>query len=125
MRENEIGNMIVDAALKVHTALGAGLLENAYEACLVYELEKRGLRTQKQLPVSLVYEGVKLDVGYRLDLLVENLVIVEVKAVEKLLPIHTAQILSYLKLAGCKLGYLLNFNVAHMREGVKRVANGL
>ena len=125
MRENEIGNMIVDAALKVHTALGAGLLENAYEACLVYELEKRGLRTQKQLPVSLVYEGVKLDVGYRLDLLVENLVVVEVKAVEKLLPIHTAQILSYLKLAGCKLGYLLNFNVVHMREGVKRVANGL
>lgn len=125
MRENEIGNVIVDAALKVHTALGAGLLENAYEACLAYELEKRGLRTQKQLPVSLVYEEVKLDVGYRLDLLVENLVVVEVKAVEKLLPIHIAQILSYLKLGDYKLGYLLNFNVAHMRDGVKRMANGL
>jgi len=125
MTENEIGDVIVDSALKVHTVLGAGLLESAYEACLGYELEKRGLKLQKQVGVPVVYEDVRLEVGYRLDLLVQDLVIVEIKAVERLMPIHTAQILSYLKLKGLKLGYLLNFNVEHMRHGIRRVANNI
>ena len=125
MTENEIGDVIVDSALKVHTVLGAGLLESAYEACLGYELEKRGLQLQKQVGIPVVYEDVRLEVGYRLDLLVQDLVIVEIKAVERLMPIHTAQILSYLKLKGLKLGYLLNFNVEHMRHGIRRVANNI
>ena len=125
MTENEIGDVIVDSALKVHTVLGAGLLESAYEACLGYELEIRGLKLQKQVGIPVVYEDVRLEVGYRLDLLVQDLVIVEIKAVERLMPIHTAQILSYLKLKGLKLGYLLNFNVEHMRHGIRRVANNI
>ena len=125
MSENEIGEKLLGCALRVHSALGPGLLESAYEACLLYELEKAGLKTTRQEPFPVIYDGVELDVGYRLDLLIEEIVIVEVKAVEQLLPIHTAQLLSYLRLSNRKLGYLLNFNTAQMRSGIKRVVNGL
>jgi GxxExxY protein len=122
---NDVGELIIGAAMRVHSALGPGLLENAYEACLVYELEKRGLSVRRQVPMPVTYEGVALDVGYRIDLLVSNAVVLELKAVEKMLPLHGAQLLSYLRLGGYKLGYLLNFNVPHMRDGIKRVVNGL
>lgn len=125
MSENEIGEMLLGCAIRVHSALGPGLLESAYEACLLYELDKAGLKTTRQVPVPLIYTEVELDVGYRIDLLVEETVIVEVKAVEQLLPIHTAQILSYLRLSDRKLGYLLNFNTVQMRKGIKRVVNNL
>jgi len=122
---NAVSGTIVDAALRVHRALGPGLLESAYEACLVHELVKRGcaVRTQVGLPVE--YDGVKLDVGYRLDPLVEEQVIVEIKAVEALRPVHEAQLLSYLKLSGKRLGLLLNFNVSLMKDGIKRVVSQL
>ncbi|MCU1310535.1 MAG: NADH:ubiqui oxidoreductase subunit 5 [Candidatus Angelobacter sp.] len=125
MRENEISGIIVNAALKVHTALGPGLLESAYEACLNHELRKAGLKTLTQVPLPLQYDGIKLDVGYRLDLIAEDLVVVEIKAVDSLAPIHTAQLLSYLKLSGKKLGLLVNFHVLHMKDGIKRVVNNL
>ncbi len=125
MSENEIGEMLLGCAIRVHSALGPGLLESAYEACLLFELDKAGLKTTRQVPVPLIYNEVELDVGYRIDLLVEETVIVEVKAVEQLLPIHTAQLLSYLRLSGRKLGYLLNFNTVQMRKGIKRVVNNL
>ncbi len=122
---SDVGELIIGAAMRVHSALGPGLLENAYEACLVYELEKRGLSVKRQVPMPVTYEGVALDVGYRLDLLVADAVVIELKAVEKVLPLHGAQLLSYLRLGGYKLGFLLNFNVPHMRDGIKRVVNGL
>jgi GxxExxY protein len=125
MEINEISGIVVDAAMKVHTALGPGLLENAYEACLLHELRKRGLKTNAQVPLPVVYDGIPVEVGYRLDLLVENAVILELKAVERLLPIHDAQLLSYLKLSGLKLGLLINFNVQHLCDGIKRMANHL
>jgi GxxExxY protein len=123
VREEELGRAVVDSALKVHSALGPGLLESAYEACLAHELEKRGQRVQRQQPMPVSYDGVRLDIGYRVDLILDDLVIVELKTVEKLLPIHTAQLLSYLKLGGWRLGFLLNFNVAHMKDGIKRLVN--
>jgi len=122
---NSISGQIVDAAMKVHSALGPGLLENAYEACLRHELSKRGLRIEQQVALPVVYDGVKIDLGYRLDLLVDDEIIVELKAVEKLLPIHEAQLLSYLKLSGKKLGLRINFNVLHLKDGIKRMVNGL
>lgn len=123
--ENEISRIILDAAFRVHTALGPGLLESAYEACLAYELREAGLAVRTQVPLPVIYRDVKLDVGYRLDLLVEELVVVEIKAVESLAPIHHAQLLSYLKLSGKKLGLLVNFHVMHLKQGIKRVVNGL
>jgi GxxExxY protein len=111
--------------MRVHTALGPGLLESAYEACLLHELGKRGLKVLSQVALPVVYDGVKIDVGYRIDLLIEDVVVVELKAVEKLLPIHEAQLLSYLKLGGNKLGLLINFNVLHMKDGIKRMVNNL
>lgn len=123
MGENEIGEIILGCAIKVHSALGPGLLESTYEVCLVHELSKAGIKADRQVPLSVVYDDVRLDAGYRIDLLVADALIVELKVVEKLLPIHTAQLLSYLKLSKRKLGYLLNFNVAHMRDGIKRVVN--
>lgn len=124
-QEEKVGKLIIAEAMKVHSALGSGLLESAYEVCLAHELNKHGLDVKRQLALPVLYDGLKLDAGYRLDLLVENCVIVELKAVEKIIPVHTAQLLSYLKLSGCKLGYLLNFNVMHMRDGIKRIVNGL
>ena len=125
MSENEIGHAIIGAALKVHSVVGPGLLESAYESCLVYELEKRCLRLRRQVLVPVRYEELVIDNGYRIDLLVEGLVVVELKAVENILPVHRGQLLSYLRLGGFKLGYLLNFNVAHMRDGITRLVNGL
>ena len=125
MSENEVGDIILGAAMKVHSALGPGLLESAYEVCLAHEIGKHGLAVTRQQALPISYDGIQLDTGYRLDLLVNDCVIVELKAIEKFAPIHTAQVLSYLKLSDLKLGYLLNFNVVHMRDGIKRIANGL
>jgi len=125
MTEDEIGSIVVDSAIKVHKSLGPGLLESAYEACLAYEIQKTGLNVQRQAGLPLKYEDVVLDVGYRVDILIEKKVILELKAVEKLLPIHQAQILSYLKLSNCKLGFLMNFNVYRMKDGVRRLVNNL
>jgi GxxExxY protein len=122
---NEITGMVVDSAMKVHTALGPGLLESTYEVCLAYELSTRGLRVQRQLALPVIYEQVNMEAGYRLDLLIEDTIILELKAVEAVLPIHKAQLLSYLKLSGKKLGLLLNFNVVHMRDGITRMVNRL
>ncbi|MCU0238158.1 MAG: GxxExxY protein [Pyrinomonadaceae bacterium] len=123
MELNEISEKIIGCAIKVHKALGPGLLESTYEVCLVHELQKSGLKVQSQLALPVVYDGIKLDAGYRIDLLVEDTVIVELKAVDSLLPIHEAQVLSYLKLSGKKLGLLINFNVKLLINGVKRLAN--
>ena len=125
MTENEISRYIVECALKVHRNLGPGLLESSYEACLFYELNKKGLFVEKQKPLPLIYEEVKLEVGYRIDLMVEQKVIVEIKAVEVLNDVHLAQILTYLKLSNCKLGLLINFNVPLIKNGIKRVVNKL
>ena len=125
MTENEIGEIVLGCAIKVHTALGPGLLESTYEVCLAYELSKAGVKAERQIALPVIYDEVRLDAGYRLDLLVEEMVIVELKVIEKLLPIHTAQLLSYLKISKRKLGYLLNFNVPQMRQGIKRVVNNL
>jgi GxxExxY protein len=121
---NEISKLILDGAMKVHTALGPGLLESTYEACLTQELRLRGLEVKIQVALPVVYEGIKLDVGYRIDMLVENSVVVEVKSVEAIAPIHQAQILSYLKLSGRGLGLLINFNVVHLKDGIKRFVMG-
>ena len=122
---NEVSGEVVDAAIRVHSVLGPGLLESAYEACLAHELRKRGLKVLAQVDLPVVYDGAIIDVGYRIDLLVEDCVIVELKAVEKVLPIHEAQLLSYLKLSGHKLGLLINFHVLHLKDGVKRMVNRL
>ena len=120
---NHISGAIVDSGMKVHSALGAGMLESTYEVCLMHELKKRKFDVRSQVPLPVVYDGVRLDAGYRIDLIVENLVIVELKAVERILPIHEAQLLSYLKLSERSLGLLLNFNVVHFRNGIKRIVN--
>lgn len=123
METNEISGAIIEAAMRVHTSLGPGLLESAYEICLLHELRKRNFKVKSQMSLPIMYDGIKIDVGYRLDLIVEDAVIVELKAVERILPIHQAQLLSYLKLSGRKLGLLINFNVIHLRDGIKRVVN--
>jgi len=125
MEINQISGQIVDAAMKVHSALGPGLLESAYEACLLFELHKRELKAVSQLQLPVVYESVKIDVGYRIDLLVEDAVVVELKSVEEVAPIHKAQLLSYLKLSGKKLGLLINFNTVHLKDGITRMVNNL
>ena len=123
MQTNDITGQIVDAAMNVHTALGPGLLENAYEACLAHELEKRGLEVERQKELPIQYDGQTIDAGYRLDLLVDNTVIVELKAVADIAPIHHAQIISYLKLGKKPVGLLINFNVQRLKDGIKRFAN--
>ena len=125
MTENEISEKVIACAIRVHSALGPGLLESAYEECLYYEISKLNLKVEKQKALPLIYEEVKLDVGYRIDLMVENKLIVEVKAVESLSDIHLAQLLTYLKLSDCRLGLLINFNVVLLKYGIKRVANKL
>ena len=125
MTENELSRLVIGGAMKVHSALGPGLLESAYEACLQYELMRLGLRVERQKPVPLIYETVKLESGYRLDLLVENKLIIEVKAVEALAEIHFAQVLTYLRLSGLRLALLLNFNLVHMKDGIRRIVNNL
>ncbi len=116
---------IIGAGIRVHQALGPGLLESAYEACTTaWELVQEGLKVETQKPLPLIYKSVHLDCGYRLDMLVEGIVIVEFKAVEMILPIHEAQLMSYLKLSGCKVGLILNFNVKVLKDGIKRFVNG-
>ena len=124
MLHEDVTGRIIDAAMKVHSALGAGLLESTYNACPCHEFLSRGMQFQHQVRLPVVYERVTVDAGYRIDFLVENCVIVELKAVEKLLPLHTAQLITYLKLSGRRVGLLLNFNVPHMRQGIKRIVNG-
>lgn len=125
MTENELSRIVFDCALKVHQNLGPGLLESAYEECLFYELKKTGLDVQKQKALPLVYEEIKLDVGYRIDMIIENKLILEIKSVEALNDVHFAQLLTYLKLTNCKLGLLMNFNVTLIKNGIKRVVNNL
>ena len=125
MTDEEIGHAIIGAAMKVHSAVGPGLLESAYETCLMYELEKQRIRVRSQVPIAVRYEDLVVDNGYRVDLLVNDRVIVELKAVQAILPVHRGQLLSYLRLGGFRLGFLLNFHVAHMRDGIVRMVNGL
>jgi len=120
----EISHAVITAAMRVHSELGPGLLESAYTACLQHELKKARLKVDAQVGLPVVYDGVKLDLGYRIDLLVEDLVIVELKSVDAIAPVHQAQIISYLKLSGRSLGLLINFNVAHLKDGIKRFVNG-
>lgn len=125
MDENSLSNLVINRAIKVHTALGPGLLESSYKECLFYELIKSGVYVEKEKALPLVYEEVKLECGYRIDLLVNNKLIIEIKAVETFSYVHLAQVLTYLKLSDCKLGLLINFNVARLKEGIRRVVNGL
>ncbi len=125
MEQNEITDAIIGAAIEVHRELGPGLLESTYEACLAYELSQRGLEVVRQFYLPLRYKGLQLDAGYKVDLMVERRVIVELKAVEQLDPIHEAQLLSYLRLSGCHVGLLINFNVRALRNGIKRMVHKL
>lgn len=123
-RINAITQTIIGAAIEVHRTLGPGLLESAYEACLAFELTSRNLAVETQRPLPLVYHDVKLECGYRIDLLVAGTVVVEIKSVERLAPIHEAQMISYLKLSGCNVGLLINFNVCTLKDGLRRFVNG-
>jgi GxxExxY protein len=124
MRMNDVTQNVIHAAMNVHTALGAGLLEKAYDPCFCYELAKTGTQFKRQVRLPVKYHNVRIDCAYRVDFLVEDRVIVELKAVERLLPVHRAQVLSYLKLSGMTLGLLINFNVPHLRHGIQRIVNG-
>ncbi len=123
MELNDISGKIIECSINVHKALGPGMLESAYEACLMYELKKQGMKVKHQLKLPIVYDGVKFESGYRIDLLVEDRVIVELKTVERVLPVHEAQLLSYLRMSNLKLGLLINFNVKLLKNGIKRVVN--
>jgi GxxExxY protein len=125
MNINKLSSRIIGAAIEVHKALGPGLLESAYEECICYELSIGGLSLERQKPLAVQYKGINLDCGYRLDVVVEDAIILELKSCEKIEPIHKAQLLTYLKLSGIKLGLLLNFNVTLMREGIVRIVNEL
>ena len=125
MTEEEIGHSIIGAAIKVHSVVGPGLLESAYATCLLYELEKQHLPARRQVMIPIRYEGLIIDNGYRVDLLVAERVVIELKAVEAILPVHRGQLLSYLRLGGFRLGYLLNFHVSRMRDGIVRMVNGI
>lgn len=125
MNENDISKVVLNAAFRVHTALGPGLLESVYEAVLAYELHKEGLQVETQVPIPVIYENVRLDIGFRLDILVERKVVIELKSVELLLPVHHKQLLTYLKLTSYKLGLLLNFNTVLLRDQITRIANSL
>jgi GxxExxY protein len=121
MTENELSNIILGCAIEVHKQLGPGLLESAYKECLYFELKSKGLSVEKEKPIPIVYKDVKLDHGYRIDLLVENKVVIEVKTVENFMDVHTAQVITYLKLGNYKLGLLLNFQVTTLKNGIKRI----
>ena len=124
MTENEIAKQILDAAFAVHTKLGPGLLESVYEVVLAYELQKRGLTTERQKPMPILYDNIRFDEAFRSDLVVNGKVIVELKSVEALLPVHAKQLLTQLRLSGLKLGLLINFGEAHLKNGIKRIING-
>lgn len=121
---NHVTQKIIAAAMKIHSVLGPGLLESAYHACLLHELRKQGLRVASQVGLPVVYDGEKIDLGYRIDLIVSDLIIVEVKCVEAINPVHQAQLLSYLRLSGHQVGLLINFHVVHLRDGIKRMVDG-
>ena len=123
-RVNQITGAIITAAMKVHSMLGPGLLESAYEACLAFELRRSGLRVVTQVGLPVYYDGEKIDLGYRIDLVVEDLVVVEVKCIDGINPIHEAQLLSYIRLSGRNIGLLINFHVVHLRDGIKRMVDG-
>lgn len=125
MTENEISHKVIGTAISIHRTIGPGLLESAYENALAYDLRLAGLNVKQQVPMPFIYKGVKQDVGYRIDLLIENKVIIEIKAVESLAPVHFAQVLTYLKLSDVKLGLLLNFNSKILKENIHRIVNGL
>jgi GxxExxY protein len=125
MTENQISEIIIGCAIEVHKNLGPGLLESAYEECLYYEIGSKGLWIEKQKPLPLVYKEIKLEAGYRIDLWVENKLIIEVKSVEFLNEVHLAQVMTYLRVSGCKLGLLLNFKVLRLKEGIRKVVNNL
>jgi GxxExxY protein len=125
MTENEVAKQIVDAAYRVHTSLGPGLLESVYEVVLAYELEKRGLHTVRQQAVPIVYQGIRIEMGFRADLIIEDQVMVEIKSVEAIAPVHKKQLLTHLRLADKRLGLLINFNVALIKDGITRIVNGL
>ncbi|MDP4623530.1 MAG: GxxExxY protein [Akkermansiaceae bacterium] len=120
---DEIASMVVDCAFKVHQELGPGLLESAYEACLAHELTKRGLVVEKQKTQPVFYDGINIDVGYRMDLLVNDSIVIELKAVDQIIPIHQAQLMTYLKLSNKPLGFLINFNTTYFKSSIKRIAN--
>ena len=125
MTDNEIARQVVDAAFKVHQALGPGLLESVYEIVLAYELKRRGLRVERQVPIAVTYEDLRIDGGFRADLLVEEKVLVELKSVERTAPVHNKQTLTYIRLADLRLGLLINFGVALIKDGITRLVNGL
>lgn len=125
MTENQIATAVVDAAFKIHTTLGPGLLESVYEAVLDFELQRRGLTVARQVGLPVHYRGVKLELGFRIDLIINNKLIIEVKSVEELAPVHKKQLLTYLRLTDLRLGLLINFNVERIKNGIQRVANGL
>jgi GxxExxY protein len=122
-RVNRITGAVISAAMKVHSHLGPGLLESAYEACLAHELRKQGIRVAQQVGLPVIYDGERIDLGYRIDLIVDDIVIVEIKSVEAINPVHQAQLLSYIRLSG-RIGLLINFHVAHLRDGIKRMVDG-
>jgi GxxExxY protein len=124
MHFNEVSGAVVDASMKVHSALGPGLLESVYEVCLAHELNKRGIRTASQLPLPVNYDGERIDLGFRVDILVENTVVVEIKAVDAITPVHQAQLITFLKLSRKHVGLLINFNVVHLRDGIRRMVYG-
>jgi GxxExxY protein len=124
MTENELSKIVVNAAFKIHVALGPGLLESAYEACLLYELKELGLNVRSQVILPIIYQGIYLDINYRIDILLEDRLIIEIKSVKELHDVHFSQVLTYLKLSNHKLGLLINFNVAKIKDGIKRVING-
>ena len=124
MTAHEVSHCVITAALKVHSALGPGLLESTYEACLAHELKKIGLKVETQLGLPVIYDGIRLDLGYRIDMLVNDLVVVELKSVEEISRIHIAQVLSYMKLSRKQLGLIINFNVLHLKDGIKRLVEG-
>lgn len=123
-RVNRITGMIITAAMKVHSQLGPGLLESAYEACLAHELRKQGLSVAQQVALPVIYDGERIDLGYRMDLIVDGSVVIEVKCVEAINPVHRAQLLSYIRLSGRHIGLLINFHVAHLRDGIQRMVDG-
>ena len=125
MVENEVSSIVIKAAIKVHRKLGPGLLESAYQECLYYELIQAGLLVEKQMALPLIYEEVKMECGFRVDLFVEKKVIVEIKSMDAIASIHASQVLTYLRLSGCHLGLLINFNVVLLKDGIKRIVNNL
>ena len=125
MRENEVAKIVVDVAFQIHKRLGPGLLESVYEAVMLHELRKRGLNVENQVPIPVEWDGIRLEVGFRADLIVERCLIVELKSVEQINPVHKKQLLTYLRLANCRLGLLINFNTELIKNGISRIVNGL